>query len=84
MWFGQPRRNYANCLASHRVSNKQQSAFSHAKGRETLLTLVLPIVAPIEGKRIVEYFARSLKRDAMPGVIRRRLLVVPLERAIVH
>ena len=84
MWFSQPCRNNANCITSHRISNKQQSAFSHAKRGETLFGLVLPRVKPIEGKGIVEDFARGLERDVMPSEIYRRLVVVPLERAIVH
>jgi hypothetical protein len=82
--FGQSRRDDPNRIASHRVCNEQQTAFDHAKRGEALLSLVLAIVNPIEGKRVFEYVSRGFERDAVLGVVLCRLNVVPLERAIIH
>jgi hypothetical protein len=80
----QSRGDDPNCIASHRVCNEQQTALDHAKRGETLLALVLAIVNPIEGEWVFEYVSRGLERDAMLGVVRCGLDVVPLECAIIH
>jgi len=46
--------------------------------------VVLPVIQPTRGERVVEYVSCSLEGDAMPRVVRSRLGVVSFEVVIAH
>ncbi len=54
MKFGSPRGDYANGPVAQRVDNEQHAAIDHPEDDETFFAIVLAVIQPLDGKRVVE------------------------------
>jgi hypothetical protein len=74
----------ANTITALGVGHKQQRAFDHADPREAILAVIVAIVLCAEAKGIGKYETCTGERDAVLGVVRRSLGVVPFKIVVIH
>jgi hypothetical protein len=84
MFRGSSGADYANAIAALGVGYEQQRAFDHADARETIFAVIAAIVVFTDAEGIGKNQARTSERDAMLGVVRNGLGVIPLKVIIGH
>ena len=71
-------------MGSHGVSHKQKPTFDHTDRGEPVLGLILAIVGPVEGAKIVEHGPGRPESYAMIPPVPGGLGIVPLEIGVAH
>ncbi len=74
-----PCRDKADAVATFCMDYEENRAFNHADQNETLLTIVFTVIQPFDAKGIFKDLGRDLEADAVPGLVVRRLLIIPFK-----
>jgi hypothetical protein len=82
--LGGPRRNHANGLIPRRVRDREKTSSRQADNCPALLAIIFVIIELLYSERVFEDIARRLEPDAMFGVIRGSLGLIPIERVIAN
>src|SRR5215471_6921475 len=84
IWFCSTRRNDANDALAHRIGYVQKSAVDHTQNAVTVLAVVLAVIQPLDGERIVEDPDCGFKADAVLGEIIGSFGFIPFKVIIYH
>jgi hypothetical protein len=80
--FGFARRYDADPVPAHRVRDKQQPVFHHADRYESLLSVLVAIIRPLDREAVVKHLARQFKPYSMIAPVARSLGVEPFENRL--